>query len=66
MGEEEAGETFLKSVQCPRTNCIFTHNKSMLTHTNLFDAIVFHGPEDIPFLPPDRLMNQFYILFALE
>ncbi|XP_070495208.1 alpha-(1,3)-fucosyltransferase C-like [Chironomus tepperi] len=66
-GKEEAGEDVLKSVQCPVTNCFFTHNKELLGDIRKFDAIAFHGPEfrRTP-LPDVRSPEQFYIFVSLE
>lgn len=66
-GKDEAGEEILKSVQCPVTNCFFTHNKELLGDIRKFDAIAFHGPEfrRAP-LPDVRSPEQFYIFVSLE
>jgi hypothetical protein len=67
-GKDEAGEEVLKSVQCPVTNCIFTHNKDLLNkNVKNFDAIAFHGPEYrmVP-LPTERSLHQLYIFVSLE
>lgn len=65
--QDEAGEEILKSVQCPVTNCFFTHNKSHLSDITEFDAIAFHGPEvrRAP-LPTVRSPHQMYIFVSLE
>ncbi|KAG5676245.1 hypothetical protein PVAND_006094 [Polypedilum vanderplanki] len=67
-GEEEAGEEVLKSVQCPVTNCFFTHNKELLDgDITKFDAIAFHGPEfRTKPLPTVRSPDQLYIFVSLE
>jgi len=66
-GKDEAGEEVLKSVQCPVTNCFFTHNKELLGDIRKFNAIAFHGPEfrRSP-LPDIRSPEQFYIFVSLE
>jgi hypothetical protein len=67
-GKEDAGEEVLKSVQCPVTNCFFTHNKDLLDKDiTKFDAIAFHGPEyrTTP-LPYVRSPHQLYIFVSLE
>lgn len=66
-GKDEAGEEILKSVQCPVTNCFFTHNKELLGDIRKFDAIAFHGPEfrRVP-LPNVRSPEQLYIFVSLE
>jgi Fucosyltransferase, N-terminal len=63
----EAGEELLKSVNCPVTNCLFTHNKTLLDSITLFDAIIFHGPEyRTTALPTVRSPHQLYVFSSLE
>lgn len=66
-GPEEVGEDLLKSVQCPETNCIFTHNRSLTNLTN-FDAILYHIPSGLhPFqMPKERSEHQLYVMVSLE
>lgn len=66
-GKDDAGEEVLKSVNCPVTNCFFTHNKKLLKDITQFDAIAFHGPEyrRDP-LPTIRSPHQLYIFVSLE
>jgi hypothetical protein len=64
---EEAGEEILKSVQCPVTNCFFTHNHNLLGGETKFDAIIYHYPELRKFQwPKKRSQNQLYIMTSLE
>jgi hypothetical protein len=67
IGGEEAGAETLKSVDCPVTNCFFTHNRNHLDDITNFDAIAFHGPEyeKVP-RPVQRNSNQMYIFASLE
>lgn len=68
MPNETNGEEYLKSIQCPVTNCIFTHDKKYLEDTHKYDAIVFHSAEtwwklD---LPTTRSPHQLYVSTSLE
>lgn len=36
MPNETNGEEYLKSIQCPVTNCIFTHDKNFLDQSHLY------------------------------
>lgn len=66
---DEAGEEILKSVQCPVTNCFFTHNHTILKDIKEFDAIVFHAPEHttkIQAMPKTRSAHQLYFMASLE
>ena len=61
------GEDYLKSIDCPVTNCILTHNKKLLGAPHLYDALIFHSAEPwlIP-LPETRSPHQYYIMTSLE
>lgn len=65
---DEAGEEILKSVQCPVTNCFFTHNHKFLKKETDFDAILFHAPETMKptLMPRERNDHQFYAMMSLE
>ena len=66
---DEAGEEILKSVECPVTNCFFTHNHTILKDIREFDAIVFHAPEHttkIQAMPKTRSAHQLYVMASLE
>ncbi|KAG5669979.1 hypothetical protein PVAND_000268 [Polypedilum vanderplanki] len=66
-GSDEAGKEVLKSVECPVTNCFFTHDYNFLDNVTKFDAIAFHGPELIRnIVPLNRNQNQIYIFVDLE
>lgn len=68
MKNETYGEDYLKSINCPKTNCIFTHKKDFLDQPHEYDAIFFHGVEDWSFntLPPTRSLHQLYIMVSKE
>lgn len=61
-----AGEKTLKSVNCPVTNCFFTHNRSYFANKADFDAIMIHGPEYLNDVPPHFSPKQMYIFVSLE
>lgn len=68
MPNETNGEEYLKSIQCPVTNCIFTHDKNFLDQSHLYDAIVFHSAEvwwNLD-LPATRSPHQLYVSTILE
>lgn len=58
----------LKSMNCPETNCVFTHQKNLLKHPHDYDAIVFHAAESWNFLnlPRTRRSQQVYIMASKE
>lgn len=57
----------LKSINCPVTNCFFTHNREYLSNVKDFDAILFHGAEVlIGGVPPKRSSEQLYVYSNLE
>lgn len=63
----DADDWTFKSLNCPVTNCIFTHNKSLLSAPHLYDALVFHGAEPRLYsLPETRSPDQFYIMASME
>lgn len=68
MKTETYLESDLKSIGCPETNCIFTHDKTHLEHPHDYDAIVFHGAEMWNFLdlPQTRQPKQLYVMASLE
>lgn len=69
MGESpEAGEDLLKSVECPVTNCFFTHDHNFLEKVTEFDAIFFHIPDNMNqmSMPDVRNENQIYIMASKE
>lgn len=64
MGAEILGKEYLKSIDCPVTNCIFSHNRSFLPQPTDYDALIFHmgnlwGFDD---LPEFRREDQIYIV----
>lgn len=61
-------EDYLKSINCPVTNCILTHDKKYLNSPHLYDALVFHGAESWKMvnLPETRSPHQLYVLALLE
>lgn len=62
----DVGKETLESVNCPVTNCYFTHEKGYLKNVTEFDAIMFHGPEFIPSIPHHANLDQLYIFVSLE
>lgn len=68
MPNETNGEEYLKSIECPQTNCIFTHDKNYLSKTHFYDAIVFHVAEGwyALDLPKTRSSHQLYVASTLE
>lgn len=67
MNSETYHEEFLLSIDCPRTNCIFTHNKNFVKYPEQFDAIVFHGAEKWLMVDlPTRSPHQLYIVATKE
>jgi hypothetical protein len=58
----------LKMINCPETNCVFTHHKNLLDHSHNYDAIVFHGAESWNFLdlPQTRKSSQIFIMASME
>lgn len=68
MLNETYGKDFLNSINCPKTNCIFTHNKKYLKHHHEYDAIVFHSAENWAHmnLPATRSPHQVYVMASKE
>ncbi|CAO1397377.1 unnamed protein product [Diamesa serratosioi] len=68
LGNETVGKEWLKSIKCPRTDCVFTNNKDLLDHPHAYDAIVFHGAENWKMLelPKTRRTSQYYIMASME
>ena len=64
MGKELQGEEYLKSIDCPVTNCVFLHDRKFLPKPTDYDALVFHVGDclDIDDLPSERREDQFYIV----
>ncbi|KAL7011759.1 hypothetical protein ACKWTF_014432 [Chironomus riparius] len=64
MGASVLGEDYLKSIDCPVTNCIFSHNRTFLPQSTDFDALIFHmgSMNDIDDLPAFRRDDQIYIV----
>lgn len=65
---DEAGKEILESINCPVTNCFFTHNHTLLSDVTEFDAIAFHTPEYFKksSMPSSRSPRQLYIMTSLE
>lgn len=61
-----ADDESLKSVNCPVTNCFFTHNHSYLNNMADFDAIMIHGPEHLDEIPSHFSNKQLFIFVSLE
>ncbi|XP_070506558.1 alpha-(1,3)-fucosyltransferase C-like [Chironomus tepperi] len=60
-------EDYLKSIDCPVTNCILTHDKNLLEAPHLYDALIFHSAEPwLSPLPETRSPHQYYIMTTLE
>ncbi|CAG9810435.1 unnamed protein product [Chironomus riparius] len=68
MGKKVLGEEFLKSLQCSVTNCIFSHDRGLLSSPADYDALIFHvgEPFDIYDLPATRSENQIYAMLNQE
>lgn len=68
MPNETNYQDYLKSMNCPVTNCILTHDKQFLSEPHLYDAIVFHGAESWGKLDPPqtRSPHQLYVTADLE
>jgi len=64
MGAEVLGEDYLRSVDCPVTNCVFSHDRNFLPEPTDYDALVFHVGDfiDIDDLPEFRRDDQIYIM----
>ncbi|CAG9810443.1 unnamed protein product [Chironomus riparius] len=64
MGDEILGEEYLKSIDCPVTNCVFSHDRNFLPQPTDYDALVFHVGDfnDIDDLPEVRREDQIYIM----
>ncbi|XP_070490937.1 alpha-(1,3)-fucosyltransferase C-like [Chironomus tepperi] len=45
MDAETVGRDYLKDVDCPVINCVFTHNRDYLPSSTDYDAIIFHVGE---------------------
>ena len=68
MGGKIHNEEFLKSIDCPVTNCIFSHDRKLLPQETDYDAIVFHVGNFIAIdsLPSARTKDQIYIMASDE
>ncbi|CAG9810433.1 unnamed protein product [Chironomus riparius] len=68
MDKEVQGEQYLKDIECPVTNCIFSHNRKYLSSVADYDAVVFHvaEPFDVRDVPKIRKENQIYIMANQE
>ncbi|XP_070490701.1 alpha-(1,3)-fucosyltransferase C-like [Chironomus tepperi] len=68
MDKEVQGEEYLKDMNCPVTNCIFSHNRKYLPSLSDYDAIVFHvaQPMDVKDVLRSRKDNQIYIMANQE
>jgi len=66
MGAEILEEKYLKSIDCPVTNCIFSHKRDFLPKTTDYDAVIFHmglyNHTDIDDMPEARRDDQLYIV----
>jgi alpha-1,3-fucosyltransferase len=69
MKNETYYESDLKQLGCPISNCIVTHDKNYLKSSHLYDAIIYHAPENwgkFPNIPLVRSSDQLYIMASLE
>ena len=68
FNNETVGKEWLQSINCPRTDCVFTNNKKLLDQPHLYDAIVFHGSENWKLLqlPKSRRTSQLYVMATME
>lgn len=68
MGNETSGPEYLTSINCPVNNCVFTHNKNLMSPILYYDAIIFHGAESwgMMDLPKMRSEHQFYVMASME
>jgi hypothetical protein len=64
MGAKVLGEEYLRSIDCPVTNCIFSHDRNLLPKPTDYDALIFHVGDfiDIDDLPESRRDDQIYIM----
>ncbi|XP_061719662.1 alpha-(1,3)-fucosyltransferase C-like [Cydia pomonella] len=60
-------EQFIKR-KCKVNSCYVTPNRSLLRSSSHFDAVAFHGPEIIKYIPgpPVRSPHQKYIFVSME
>lgn len=67
MERETSDEDYFKSINCPVTNCVLTHDKSLLEAPHLYDALIFHSAEPwLSPLPETRSPHQYYIMATKE
>lgn len=68
MKKETYREEDLQEINCPTTNCLFTHKKEHLQNSHEYDAIIFHGAETWNFLdlPKTRSPYQSYVMMSKE
>lgn len=68
MTKETYNENDLKEINCPQSNCVFTHRKNLLPNSHDYDAIVFHGAETWNFvdLPATRSERQVFVMASME
>jgi len=64
MGGKLQGEEYLRSINCPVTNCMFIHNRKFLPQPTDYDVLVFHAgnPIDPNDLPDFRRDDQIYVM----
>jgi hypothetical protein len=60
---QEDDEDLLKKANCPVTNCVITHNKSLLTKSHL---VFVHMPDKFPKLPLYKPLEQRWIFGIYE
>lgn len=69
LPEEVFQEGYLQADGCSYINCMFTLNRSYLSHPHDYDAIMFHTAEvrrDLNDIPETRKPRQVYIMVSKE
>lgn len=66
LGKETLLEDDLKSVNCPHTNCVFTHKPDLIKNIHDFDAVIFNVWYPDSTVPLTRTSRQHYIFAANE
>lgn len=68
MGAKVQGVDYLKSIDCPVTNCFFSHDWNLLPKQTDYDAVVFNVENFISIdnLPSARTEEHIYIMASEE
>jgi hypothetical protein len=65
-GIETMTEEYFKDLECPETNCVFTHKTDLMPNIYDFDAVIFNIWEKDFSLPKLRSPHQLYIMISNE